>query len=152
MRVEHLRRSKDGWRIAIPGSKDHVGGVPRLAWLSPRSEDLLKAWLKEAGVHDGPIFRAVHLGRLSDQPLDTSSIRRLTKRAALRAGLSPRTVRALSGHSMRIGAAQDMIAEGIDSFAIMQAGGWTSPAALLRYLEQAPMRVIHDKRWKALNG
>jgi hypothetical protein len=36
---------------------------------------------------------------------------------------------------MRVGAAQDMAAAGIDLGAIMHAGGWRSPAMVMRYIE-----------------
>ena len=41
----------------------------------------------------------------------------------------------LSGHSMRVGAAQDMAAAGIELVAIMHAGGWKSPEMVMRYIE-----------------
>ena len=48
---------------------------------------------------------------------------------------SRRVVRRISGHSPRVGAAQDMIASGIRIPAIMQAGRWKSAAMVQRYGE-----------------
>ncbi len=86
--------------------------------------------------------------KVAQQPLDTSSIRRLIKRAAKRAGLS--VAADLSGHSMRIGAAQDMMAAGFDAIAIMQAGGWKSGNIVLRYVEKASSRELFERRWRSL--
>ncbi len=69
-------------------------------------------------------FTLLLYNRPNDGALATSSIRRIIKRAMRRAGLDDAVARELSGHSMRIGAAQDMMAAGFDALAIMQAGGW----------------------------
>jgi integrase/recombinase XerD len=96
------------------------------------------------------LFRSVHQARPADAPLNVSSVQRLVKRAAKRAGVSFEVVKGLSGHSMRIGAAQDMMVAGFDSLAIMQAGGWKTQHVLLRYVENASTRAMHERRWKAL--
>lgn len=46
----------------------------------------------------------------------------------------------LSGHSMRVGAAQDMATAGIELVAIMHAGGWKSPEMVMRYIEHMDVR------------
>ena len=51
------------------------------------------------------------------------------------AGLPEAIGSQLSGHSARVGAAQDMAAAGIDLISIMQAGGWQSPEIVGRYIE-----------------
>ena len=55
---------------------------------------------------------------------------------ARRAGLPAEIVDGLSGHSTRVGAAQDMIAAGIGLPAILQAGRWKSSAMVNRYGER----------------
>ena len=45
-------------------------------------------------------------------------------------------VRRISGHSPRVGAAQDMIASGIETPAILQAGRWKSASMVQRYGER----------------
>jgi hypothetical protein len=51
---------------------------------------------------------------------------------------------------MRVGAAQDMMVTGFDMLAIMQAGGWTTPHVVSRYVENASTRSLHERRWAAL--
>ena len=49
-------------------------------------------------------------------------------------GISPHTVAGISGHSSsRVGDAQDQVKHGVGSPAIMQVGGWKSPAMVARY-------------------
>ena len=77
----------------------------------------------------------VERGRLGGR-LDPSRVPRIFKQMARRAGLPPAVVEGLSGHSARVGAAQDMIAAGIELPAILQAGRWKSTAMVNRYGER----------------
>jgi integrase len=153
MSVEHLRMSSGGdWSVLIGRSKGDQAGDGRIAWLSPNTVDRLQRWMKAAEMTQGPLFRALHLRRVSETALDTSSIRRLIKRAAQSVGVEESAVKGLSGHSMRVGAAQDMLVAGFDALAIMQAGGWKTTAVLLRYVENASTRVLHERRWQSLGA
>jgi len=153
MRLEHIRRgANDTASILIPRSKADYAGKGRIAHLSPATAERLDRWLEAAGITEGPIFQGLHLGRPSGQPLQTCSIRRLVKRVARSAGLPEPVADQLSGHSMRVGAAQDMMVTGFDMLAIMQAGGWTTPHVVSRYVENASTRSLHERRWAALEG
>ena len=61
-------------------------------------------------------------------------MKRNMKEAAKRAGLARNVVADLSGHSMRVGAAQDLMADGLGILPIMQAGGWKSTNVIGRYV------------------
>jgi len=67
---------------------------------------------------------------------------RAMRAAAERAGLSEHSK--LSGHSLRVGAAQELLLRGFDTVAIARAGGWRSIATLSRYLEPACERSAHS--------
>jgi integrase/recombinase XerD len=151
MRVEHIQLGRDGdSSILIPRSKADTSGDGRIAHFSPDTSRLLSDWIDVAHLTNGPVFRSLHLHRVADGPLATSSIRRLIKRATQRAGLDSAITAELSGHSMRIGAAQDMMVAGFDAIAIMQAGGWKSANVVLRYVENAETRKLHERRWDRL--
>lgn len=83
----------------------------------------------------GPLFRPHSRETVSAAALYPHSVTRLLKQRAAEAGLSPSVVTGLSGHSMRVGAAQNMAAAGIDLGAIMHAGGGKSPEMVMRYIE-----------------
>lgn len=53
----------------------------------------------------------------------------------------------VSGHSMRVRAALDMMLAGLDHLAIVQAGGWKSIDVLARYVENSAARTISERRW-----
>jgi integrase len=149
MRVEHIRDEADGCCVLITRSKSDQAGDGRIAWLSPETARRLERWLEVAQIEEGPLFRGLHLARPSEDAMDTCSIRRLIKRAAGRAGVEGQLAREFSGHSMRVGAAQDMLVAGFDAVAIMQAGGWRTQHVLLRYVENASTRALHERRWRA---
>ncbi|MGN3975257.1 tyrosine-type recombinase/integrase [Tsuneonella sp. SYSU-LHT278] len=148
--VEHV--SADLGSLVVPRSKSDPFGDGRVAFLSAASAARLRRWLDLTGIAQGPLFRGLHTGTLSPTSLDTSSIRRRIKVVARRAGLSPDQVSHLSGHSMRVGAAQDMLVAGVDALGIMQAGGWRSHAVLARYVEYAAAGEMHHRRWAKLQG
>lgn len=132
MRAEdvHLEHS----RIYIPRAKNDPFGDGRFAKIRPATIDRLSDWLKQSRVKNGALFRGLHTGAVSCQSMDTSSIRRLIKSAARRAGLQQEAGQ-LSGHSMRIGAAQDLMKNGLGTLAIMRAGGWKTYDVVARYVE-----------------
>jgi integrase/recombinase XerD len=136
--------------IDVPRSKADPFGDGRLAYLSPGTAARLQAWLQEAGLDTGPLFRGLHTRKIGSAALDTSSVRKRIKVAAQRAGLNQEVVRRLSGHSMRVGAAQDMLVAGVDVLATMQSGGWRSQAVLARYAENASAAHVHFRRWQRL--
>lgn len=148
MQVEHL--SEDRSRIHVPRSKADPFGDGRVAYLSGATGERVLTWLEAAGISSGPLFRGLHRRKVSGEALRTSSIRRLIKVAARRADLQPEIVGALSGHSMRVGAAQDMMVAGIDTIGIMQAGGWKSVDVVARYVENAAAHTLHQRRWASL--
>ena len=150
MRVEHL--SEDLGSVVVPRSKSDQLGDGRIAYLSPGTCNRLIAWLDAAGLQSGPLFRGLHTNKVSDVSLDTCSIRRRIKVAAERADLAGEVSRSLSGHSMRIGAAQDMMVAGIDTMGIMQAGGWRTYSVLARYVENAMAERLHRRRWESVHS
>jgi site-specific recombinase XerD len=98
-------------------------------------------WRQKRGNHTGWLFCPVYKGRAVDRSLESHSVKRVIKDAAALAGFSKEEVERFSGHSMRVGAAQDLLTNGIDTAGIMRAGGWKSLTVLARYLEQAEHNV-----------
>lgn len=148
LKVEHL--ADDCATLLIPRAKNDPSGVGRIAYLSTRTREVLGTWLEESGIVAGPLFQGLHTRKLSGRPLSTSAIRRLVKRAAMRADLEQGEAERISGHSMRVGAAQDMMIAGLDHIAIMQAGGWKTVDVVARYVENAAALNLHQRRWTHL--
>ncbi len=122
--------------LLVRRAKNDPEGGGATLYLHRDSVRLLKEWLVASGITAGPLFRSVRKDGAVGGKIDASQVPRIYRAMAERAGLPPRIVRRLSGHSPRVGAAQDMIASGIGTAAIMQAGRWKSPAMVQRYGER----------------
>ncbi|MHB0708002.1 tyrosine-type recombinase/integrase [Roseomonas mucosa] len=132
--VEDLAFAPDGSATAlIRRGKTDPTGQGEVRWLSPRTVEHLRRWLAAAGITAGEVFRAVNKGGVAGGPLVGSDVPRILKRLAQRAGLDPARI---SGHSCRVGMAQDLVASGAELAAVMQAGRWKSPAMPARYAER----------------
>jgi integrase len=143
LRVEDLRPPANGSaQILIRRSKNDPYGEGRLGYVSPESLKLVHAWLNAAGIDAGYIFRAVRHDRAGNRPLHPYSVNRILKQAARAAGLPAQAIEHLSGHSMRVGAAQDLIVSGLGVLPIMQAGGWKTMNVVGRYVENANLAPL----------
>ncbi len=120
----------------IRRGKTDAEGKGRVAYLSRETVKWLKIWLEHAEIAEGPIFRRL-IGRddIGDA-LDPGSIAPIFKRVAQWIGMPARLVAEVSGHSTRVGAAQDLAELDIDLAAITQAGGWKSTRMPLQYAEK----------------
>lgn len=143
LRDEDLVTRSDGtFRVLIRRSKADPFGEGRIAFTSRRTTaDLLRGWIDLRGPDIPRLFCPVYRGRPVNRDLSTTTVKRLVKQAARSAGLDAGDIEAFSGHSMRVGAAQDLLRRGFDTAAIMRAGGWKSVNVLARYLEQAEHNV-----------
>jgi integrase/recombinase XerD len=113
--------------------------------------EIVRRWLHAAAIRSGPLFRAVRGRAVVQRGLHPYAVSRTVKQLARKAGVNAETTRRLSGHSMRVGAALDMVENGIDLVPIMHAGGWKSPAMVLRYTQQidlakSGMARLHSMR------
>ena len=135
LQIDDLTIKHDGsGTVLVRRSKTDKLGDGRLAYVSAEALKHLQCWLDAANLNTGPIFRRVRSTRPM-KVLNSNSVAQIVKDLARDAGLDEAVVAKLSGHSMRVGAAQDMAAAGIDLGAIMHAGGWKSPEMVMRYIE-----------------
>ena len=122
--------------LLVRRSKTDGEGEGEIVWIGPDTVRLVRAWLDRAGIADGNLFRSVAKGGRIGEGLDPSQVPRIFKAMAREAGLPEALVGGFSGHSARVGAAQDMVAAGIELPAILQAGRWKSTAMVNRYGER----------------
>jgi len=142
LRVGDLELAEDGtMRVLIRRAKNDPFGEGRIAFTSARTASLVLDWLDWRGPGIEPLFCPIYHGKPIDRALSSDTVKRLVKESARRAGIAPNDVAAFSGHSMRVGAAQDLLRRGHDTAAIMRAGGWTSVNILSRYLAKAEQNV-----------
>lgn len=99
----------------------------------------LRSWLGRTGIVHGPVFQSLTKGgKATGRALDTRDVRRILKGLAVAARLGHG--KAVSGHSLRVGMAQDLVAANMDLPSVMQAGGWSTPVMVSRYTEKLTAR------------
>jgi|ETNmetMinimDraft_23_1059889.scaffolds.fasta_scaffold61402_1 site-specific recombinase XerD len=136
--VEHLMCSDDGsGSLYLPACKTDQEGRGNFRYMAPDTMQWLMAYLKAAGHGDGPLFRAAGSGGRLSERLAGETVARIFKTMARAAGIE---ATAISGHSTRIGKAQDCVAAGIGIGAVMRDGGWRSEAMVARYTEHLQVK------------
>jgi integrase len=139
-------------RALIRRGKTDAEGQGRLAYLSRETVKWLSIWLERAKISEGAVFRRlVGRGDIGGS-LNPGSIAPIFKRVAQWIGMPARFVAEISGHSTRVGAAQDLAALDIDLAAITQAGGWKSPRMPLQYAEKINAARSGMARAAAVSG
>jgi integrase/recombinase XerD len=121
----------------MPGSRHRFSCArSSRAYLSHETVKWLKEWLDAAGIEEGAIFRRL-IGRTKvGERLHADIIADIYKRVARWVGMPAKQVNQVSGHSVRVGATQDLLALNIDLASIMQSGRWKSSRMPMRYGEE----------------
>ena len=142
--VTGVAETGEGLRISVGRSKtDQEGGgatvgitygsnpptCPVRAW---------RAWVEAAGIEEGPAFRNLRNGRVTEKRLTGGGIARMVKRRAEAAGLAPEM---FSGHSLRSGFATTAARAGVAEHKIMRQGRWTTSQAMRGYIQEGELFV-----------
>jgi integrase len=131
-----------GARILIRRSKTDPQGLGRYGYVTPAAYAQLRAWLDAANLTTGPIFRRLRAAQDAPaRPLQPTAVNRILKAAARRAGLDPAIAARLSGHSLRVGAAQDLVLRGKTLPQLMLAGRWSTAEAVAHYSAAADLNI-----------
>ena len=142
LRVGDIEKQTDGTlRGIIRRSKTDQFGRGRLVFGSRRSATLLGNWMKIKPDDIEWLFCPISSGRCINRPLCGRSVSDIIKKSIVSLkGERPRD-REISGHSLRVGAAQDLLTNGHDTVAIMRAGGWSSLNSVIGYLREAEHNI-----------
>ncbi len=132
--------SHDDGTLTLRRSKTDAEGRGTVRYLAADTMRAVRVWLEAAGHTDGALFRTVGKGGAIGGPLDPGDVARVFKQMAAAAGDAPEAVAGVSGHSSRVGAAQDQVRHGVELPAVMQAGGWTTPTMVARYTARLDAR------------
>jgi integrase/recombinase XerD len=142
LKIEDVVENRHGQlALLIRRGKADQTGEGRVVTLSEPTAEILLDWIAAAGIEDGPLIRPVYRGTALARHMAGFSISRLLKSIAKRAGIDPETVMTISGHSLRVGAAQTLLSDGHDLLRLMKAGGWKSATTVLRYVDRTEIDV-----------
>ena len=137
LRVEDIERNNNGTiSVLLRKSKTDQEGTGQWVHLGPAATNALNKWLLAARTYNGYILRGISpTGEIQDE-FSAGQIGRIFKRLAIQAGLSSEVIKTVSGHSMRVGGAQDLLVKGASFPQIMVKGGWIKTDTVMRYVER----------------
>ena len=145
IRGDDLKFTPDGaLKGMIRKSKTDQYGRGRLVFGSERSAKLVRKWLRLKPKEIQPVFCAINHGQCEDRAICDRNVNDIIKRSVVKVKRCERpSDLEVSGHSLRVGAAQDLLIKGYDLAAIMRAGGWSDSSTVSRYL-----RFSQHNIWK----
>lgn len=124
LNVDDLWTDDDGsGTVVVVYSKTDQAGAGHALYLGRPTMDALRRYRSAAGVESGPLLRRINKGGAVGNRLSARSIRTVIQRRATAAGIKGR----VSGHSLRVGSAQSLVAAGAGLVALQVAGRWKSP-------------------------
>ncbi|MEO5346805.1 MAG: tyrosine-type recombinase/integrase [Magnetococcus sp. YQC-9] len=135
--------------VLIRRSKSDQEGAGSVRFIAPDTVARVQRWMRVARIHQGAMFRGINNAGAMEERLSDKGVARAFKRMA---GLTGEDAEGISGHSCRVGAAQDMVAAGLEIAGVMQAGGWKSPVMVARYTENLMARRSASAKLAKIQG
>lgn len=144
--VNHVRSTSAGLRIVIPRSKTDGGGAGAEIGIARGAHEetcpvrALRAWMREAGISDGPLFRRItRWGTIGSKGLHPDAVRQvLTKRAAA-AGIKGTLFEPITPHGMRAGFITTAYRNGVPDEEIMGHSRHRSLTTMRSYVRRAKL-------------
>jgi site-specific recombinase XerD len=143
LNLEDCEFTRDGLTITLRRSKTDQDGVGRKIGIPYGSNPqtcpvrTIQAWVDEAGITCGPLFRSINRGGdVQPDRLSGIDVARIIKKLATRAGLDPARY---AGHSLRSGHATTAAIHGASERAIMRQTGHRSLETVRKYIRDADL-------------
>ena len=141
--VADVSESDEGLVVVIRRSKTDQEGQGRKVGIPYGSQRetcpvrSVKAWLQEAGITEGGLFREVtRHGKVQETNLSDQTVARVVKRALRAAGKNAEN---FSGHSLRAGLATAAAMAGVNEREIQAQTGHKSLLVLRRYIRDGSL-------------
>jgi integrase len=122
--------------ILLRKSKTDQIGSGHWIHLNEETTEAINSWLHSSAIKDGHLLRGINAGNKVCAELGVGQVSRIFKSLAQKAKLESDVVNAISGHSMRVGAAQDLLLQGASLPQIMVKGGWVKTDTVMRYIDK----------------
>jgi integrase len=122
--------------ILLRKSKTDQDSTGKWLNINQRANTALVEWMDYLPKNQEMLFCGLDRALKFSSKIGSGQINRIYKRMAKRAGLDDSIIRRISGHSMRIGAAQDLLNSGASMPVIMQRGRWSKTDTVMRYIER----------------
>lgn len=131
----NLKNGVETYSILLRKSKTDQDSTGKWLHLSQRAHTALKEWMKKLPKDQEMLFCGLNRALDTSSQIGVGQINRIYKKLAKEAGLDESEIKSISGHSMRVGAAQDLLNSGASMPIIMQRGRWSKTDTVMRYVE-----------------
>ena len=140
LRADDLTQNERGnLSVLVRRAKNDPTGEGRVAPLSTETSQRVRHWLKVSGIHDGALLRPVYAKKVLRRFLAPIVVSRVLKKLSHGHGRQGEPTARLSGHPLRVGAAQQLTINGHGVLQVMRAGGWKSINVVARYIENVDL-------------
>ena len=130
-----IKNSIESTSILLRKSKTDQDSMGKWLRLSQRAHLALMEWIQQLPEGQEKIFTGINRANVIGSEVGAGQINRIYKRIARAAGLDESVIKGISGHSMRVGAAQDLLSSGASMPIMMQRGRWSKSDTVMRYVE-----------------
>jgi site-specific recombinase XerD len=131
-----IKNGVESTSILLRKSKTDQDSMGKWLRLSQRGGVALMEWIQQLPEGQEKIFTGINRANVIGSEVGAGQINRIYKRIARAAGLDESVIKGISGHSMRVGAAQDLLSSGASMPIMMQRGRWSKSDTVMRYVEQ----------------
>lgn len=131
----NIKNGIESTSILLRKSKTDQDSMGKWLRLSQRARLALVEWMKELPEGQEILFCGLNRSLDISPQIGAGQINRIYKKIARKAGLNESVIEGISGHSMRVGAAQDLLNSGASMPIIMQRGRWSKSDTVMRYVE-----------------
>ena len=146
LRIEDIQIKNNAASILLRKSKTDQDRQGKWLSINLRTLRAIMAWINSAKIQSGYILRGVRKDNVVSDQIEPGQISRILKRLSKKAGLNEAQIKKISGHSIRVGAAQDLLLSGASLPMIMAKGRWTKTDTVMRYIENTT-DLSFDKRF-----
>jgi len=130
-----IKNGAESTSILLRKSKTDQDSMGKWLRLSERAHLALIAWMKELPKGQDMLITGISPSGDISPHLGGGQVNRIYKRIAKAAGIDESVIKGISGHSMRVGAAQDLLSSGASMPIMMQKGRWSKSDTVMRYVE-----------------
>jgi len=136
LEIEDIIYSNDQLKIRLRKSKTDQDGLGKKLEVTERTKEHLLKWLEESKLKLGKIFRGIKNNKELTSSLNRAQINKIYKKLASKANVDKEILKKISGHSTRVGAAQNLLKSNASFPIIMQKGRWSKIDTVMRYMEK----------------
>jgi site-specific recombinase XerD len=135
--MEDIIYSNDQMKIRLRKSKTDQDGLGQIIEISHESKMHLINWLQQSKLTSGYLFRGIKNNKQYTNSLNKAQVNKIYKKLARKANVDKETLKKISGHSTRVGAAQNLLQSGANLGMILKKGRWTKIDTAMKYLENS---------------